>query len=229
MLMRKIIIITFIFCSALATRAQENVIGDFIIPNPKEELKMGRAKTTTPINSFNMGYQLLLPDALDNPVYHQPVLNFNGNIYNLKHDLSYMLYSDKNMLYGFGGSFEAGGLILYQPFDNLSFSLGASGVKYSMNGSSYNDFLFSASMTYRFNNWLKLHLYGQYSMNSQSNAFAGAYYLSPQNCYGAVLMIKVADKKKYSVDMNVGVERSYNPLNGKWEMNYRLGPEIRIK
>lgn len=69
----------------------------------------------------------------------------------------------------------------------------------------------------------------KYSMNSQRNAFAGGYYLSPQNCYGARLMFKVVDKKKYSVDMNVGAERSYNPLSKKWEMNYSLGPDIRLK
>ncbi len=68
-----------------------------------------------------------------------------------------------------------------------------------MNGALYNDYLFSASMTYRFNNWLKLYLYGQYSMNSQNNALSGGYYLSPQSSYGAAFMIKVVDRRKYSI------------------------------
>lgn len=228
MLMRKIII-AFIFCSTLSARAQENTGRDFIIPDPKEELKMKPAKPITPINQFTLDYNSLLPKIPVNTGYHQTDLDFNGNIYNLKHDFSYMLYSNRNTLHGFGDSYEAGGMILYQPFDKLTFSLGTSVAKYSMNGGLYNDYIFSASATYRFNNWLKLHLYGQYAMNSQNNALAGGYYLSPQNCYGAMLIIKVADKQKYSIDMNIGAERSYNPLKHKWEMNYKLGPDIRLK
>lgn len=223
----KKVIYAIILCSALSTRAQENVIGDFIVPDPKEKLKMGSANPIDPINQFELDYNLLSPIILANSESQQPNLGLNSNIF--KNRFSYILYRNKDILHGFGSNYEVGIFLLYQPFDNLTFSLGASGVKYSINGVSYNDYLFSASMTYRFNNWFKLHLYGQYSMNSQSNALSGGYYLSPKNCYGAVVMIKVADKRKYSIDMNMGIERSYNPLNNKWEMNYRLGPEIRLK
>lgn len=216
--MRRIIMTAFIFCNILSATAQENESREVIIPD-----------TIAPIHQFNSDNNSLLPKITVNYRFHQPNLNFNGNIYNMENNYSYMLYSNRNILHGFGGSYEAGGMILYKPFENLTFSLGASAANYSINGGSYNDFLFSASMTYRFNNWLRLHIYGQYSMNSQRNAFAGGYYLSPQNSYGAMLMFKVVDKKKYSVDINVGAERSYNPLSKKWEMNYRLGPDIRLK
>lgn len=227
--MRKIIITAFIFCSILSVAAQENASKGVIYPETKEELKMQLAKPIDPASKYNLDNNLLTPEILFNSRYIQPDLNFNSNVYDLENNYSYMLYSNNNILHGFGSSYESGGMILYRPFDNLTISFGASAVNYAINGGSYNDFLFSASATYRFNNWLKLQVYGQYSMNSQRNALAGGYYLSPQNCYGAVLMIKVVDKKKYSIDMNVGAEHLYNPLNKKWEMNYRLGPDIRLK
>lgn len=227
--MRKIVITTIVFCSILSVTAQENASRGIMNLDTHEELKMQLAKPMDPASKYNLNNNLLTPEMLFNSGYLQPDLNFNSNIYDLENNYSYMLYSNNNILHGFGGSYEIGGMILYRPFDNLTISLGASAVNYAINGGSYNDFLFNASATYRFNNWLKLQVYGQYSINSQRNAFAGGYYLSPQNCYGAMLMIKVIDKKKYSINMNVGAERQYNPLNKKWETNYRLGPDIRLK
>lgn len=227
--MRKIIITAFIFCNILSVTAQEYASRGGINTDTKEELNMNLVKPMDATSQYNLKNNLLTPEMLFNSGYLQPNLNFNNNIYDLENNYSYMLYSNSNILDGFGGSYEGGGMILYKPFDNLTISLGASAMKYSINGGSYNDFLFNASATYRFNNWLKLQVYGQYSINSQRNAFAGGYYLSPQNCYGAMLMIKVIDKKKYSINMNVGAERMYNPLNKKWETNYRLGPDIRLK
>lgn len=227
--MRNSIIIAFIFSSILSVAAQENASRGVMNLDTKEELKMQLAKPIDLASKYNLDNNLLTPEMLFNSGYLQPDLNFNSNTYDLENNYSYMLYSNNNILHGFGGSYEIGGMILYRPFDNLTISFGASAVKYAINGGSYNDFLFNASATYRFNNWLKLQVYGQYSMNSQRNALTGGYYLSPQNCYGAVLMIKVIDKKKYSINMNVGAERMYNPLNKKWEMNYMLGPDIRLK
>lgn len=227
--MKKIILLAFISCSILSVTAQEDMSFNHKVSNMREELNIESAKQIELKQRYKLEYNILTQQMLFNYRYRQPNLNFNGNIYNWENNYSYMLYRNSNILHGFGSSYEAGGMILYKPIDNLTFSFGASAVNYAINGVSYNDFLFNASATYRFNNWLKLHIYGQYSLNSQRNALAGGYYLSPQNCYGAVLMIKVVDKKKYSVDMNVGAERLYNPLNKKWEMNYRLGPDIRLK
>lgn len=118
----KKIIIAFILCSVLSAKAQESVSGDFIISDPKEELNINSAKQIAPINQSNLEYNLLSPSILFNSKYHQPNLNFNSNIYNLKNDFSYMLYSNRNVLHGFGDSYKAGGMRLYQPFDNLTFS-----------------------------------------------------------------------------------------------------------
>ena len=216
-----------LFC-VLSLKAQENLEGDFFLPSNKSELSIDVAKSALS-PQVDMDHSILYPNSFLKPSFSQPNVDFHGNIYDLKHNFSYLLYSNTNALHGFGNSYEAGGMLIYQPFDKLTFSLGASGAKYAMNGHSYSDYLFNGSMTYRFNHWLMLHLYGQCSLNSQSNALAGGYYLSPQTCYGAILMIKVMDEKKYSVDMNIGAERTFNPLNKQWEMNYRLGPEIRIK
>ncbi|NDV84838.1 hypothetical protein [Bacteroides sp. 51] len=226
--MRYITIVLLLFC-ILSAKAQEYVEGEFILPDDKSrELNIDRTQNglNTPIGTGFISYY---PNSLLTPSYKQSNIDFNGNIYDLKYNLSYLLYNNTNVLNGFGSSYEVGGMLVYHPFDKLTFSIGASGAKYTMNGNSYNDYLFNTSMTYRFNHWLKFHLYGQYSLNAQSNALAGGYYLSPQTSYGALLMIKVIDEKKYSVDMNIGAERTFNPLNKQWEMNYRLGPEIRIK
>lgn len=98
-----------------------------------------------------------------------------------------------------------------------------------MNGRIFNDLVFSASLIYKFNNWLKFYLYGQYSVNTYANSMAGGYGLSPLNSYGAGLIIGVANKKRYSIDLNVGVENAYNPLSGKWEIIYNCAPQITLK
>lgn len=226
LIMRNAILTIFLFC-AISVNAQENRIQDYIIPdNIVNLIPNAKESNRSPIQN-RIEYKHLLPKNMLVPNNYQ--LNLKKYAYRLKQNVSYMLYNNSDVLYGFGCSYEAGGLLIYQPFDKLTYSIGASTVKYSMNGSLYNDYLFNSSMTYQFNNRLKLYIYGQYSVNSQKNTLAGGYNLSPQNCYGAILMIKVLDSKKYSIDMNIGAERSYNPLNKNWEMNYRLGPDIRLK
>jgi len=223
----KYILLSVLFFCAHLLNAQETYDKEFILPDPKEEIPISENKPMSNAKS-DIDYSILYHQAV-NPSYYHLNVNSGGGVYDLKNNLSYMLYSNQNVLNGFGSSYEAGGMLIYQPFDKLTFSLGAGGAKYSMNGQSYTDYIFNAGMTYKFNHWLKLHLYGQHSLHSQKNALAGGYYLSPQSCYGAILIIKVMDEKKYSVDMNIGAERTFNPLNKQWEMNYRLGPEIRIK
>lgn len=120
--MKKVFFVVLL-CSALAARAQENVSRDFISLDPKAELKVESASIIAPTNSFKLDYNLLSPEFLVNPGSYQPNLDFKGKIYNLKSNFSYMLYSNKDMLHGFGGSLEAGGLFLYQPFDNLTSKL----------------------------------------------------------------------------------------------------------
>lgn len=149
--------------------------------------------------------------------------------YNLKGNFSYMLYSKNDIIKGIGGINEAGGMLIYHPNNKLALAIGVSGVKYSMNGRAYNDFLFIANLNYKLNNWLKFYLYGQYSLNTYANSMSSGYGLSPQNCYGAGLIIGIANKNRYSIDLNVGIENAYNPMSGKWELNYKCGPEITLK
>lgn len=226
--MKNIILIISLFCTILVN-AQENKRQDIIISDNTVNLIFNTKKLDIPPIQNRMEYKYLLSKNILTQNYYQSYLDANSSVSDLMQNFSYMLYNNRNVLCGFGNSYEGGGVFIYQPFDKLSFSIGASAMKYSMNGNLYSDFLFNSSISYQFNDWLKLYIYGQYSMNSQKNALYGGYNLSPQNCYGAILMINVLDNKKYSIDMNIGAERSYNPLNKNWEMNYRLGPDIRLK
>ena len=89
-----------------------------------------------------------------------------------------------------------------------------------------NDFGFSGSAAYRINNFLRIRAFGEYSVNGERNASQG--YLTPiypQSGYGMVLELKVTDW----LDLNGGLERSYDPTKMKWVTSPVFAPTIRIK
>lgn len=221
--MKNVAAIILLFFS-LSLSAQES-LNDFTILKEKYESSMNLIDLPIKIKSDSLSYY----DSKDNSFFNLDFQYNNSHAYNLKSNFSYLLYSNNDVLKGIGEINEAGGMFFYYPTDKLAFALGGSGIKYSMNGRIFNDLVFSASLIYKFNNWLKFYLYGQYSVNTYANSMAGGYGLSPLNSYGAGLIIGVANKKRYSIDLNVGVENAYNPLSGKWEIIYNCAPQITLK
>lgn len=85
---------------------------------------------------------------------------------------------------------------------------------------------YNASVSYRINPYMRLHAFGQYSGYGRSNSFHG--YMNPmypQSGYGMVLELKVTDW----LDLNGGLERSYDPTKMKWVTSPVFAPTIRIK
>ncbi len=85
---------------------------------------------------------------------------------------------------------------------------------------------YNASVSYRINPYMRLHAFGQYSGYGRSNSFHG--YMNPmypQSGYGMVLELKVTDW----LDLNGGMERSYDPTKMKWVTSPVFAPTIRIK
>lgn len=220
--MKNVITIIFLLF-ALSLSAQED-LNNFATQNKKFDVEMKSIDLPKNIESISIRSYDLKPASIMDLYFL-----YNSHIYDLKPNLSYMLYSNNNILKGIGGVNEAGGIFFYNPTNKLAFTFGGSAIKYSMNGRIYNDLVFSANLTYRVSNWLKLYLYGQYSLNAYANSMAGGYSLSPQNSYGAGAIIGIANKEKYSIDLNVGIESAHNPLNGKWELIYYCTPEITLK
>ncbi|MDD4377657.1 MAG: hypothetical protein PHH48_05925 [Eubacteriales bacterium] len=202
--------------------AQESTIVNFK-KNNKE-----KSKDIENLRIVSTDVKNSLPD-IDTPILNSEIIpqnSFNIASYN---KFSHTLYHNTNTLSGFGYSYEAGGTMYFYPSKDLKLSLSIGGTKYSINGLSFNDFFLDASLTFQLNSWLKLYLYGQYTFNSKENAFNGGFYLSPQCSYGTALLVKISDRKRYSVDLNLGVESTFNPLRNKWEFKYNLCPQIRIK
>jgi hypothetical protein len=88
------------------------------------------------------------------------------------------------------------------------------------------DIGYNASVSYRINPYMRLHAFGQYSGYGRSNSFHG--YMNPmypQSGYGMVLELKVTDW----LDLNGGLERSYDPTKMKWVTSPVFAPTIRIK
>lgn len=121
--------------------------------------------------------------------------------------LSYSL-NEYNYTYGIGNYRHGGIELIYKPIDKLTILMGGDVVNYNILHSRYNDILFNFNATYQFTDWMYLSVFGQYSVNSLSNARFGGYMLAPQSSYGAVLRFKTSEK----VDLNVGVERVFNSL-----------------
>lgn len=184
--MKNVLAIILLFF-ALSLSAQESLNG-FTVLNDKSYPSMNSIELPVKIKSDSLRYY----DSKDNSFF---VFPYKSHAYTLKSSFSYMLYSNNDVLKGIGGINEAGGMFFYHPTDKLALAFGGSGIKYSMNGRIFNDLVFSASLIYKFNNWLKFYLYGQYSVNTYANSMAGGYELSPLNSYGAGLIIGIANKK----------------------------------
>lgn len=140
---------------------------------------------------------------------------------------STLSYSLNGYDYNYGmGNYRQGGIeLIYKPLDKLTLSLGGYNVNYNILHSRYNDIVFNFNATYEFTDWMHLSVFGQYSANSLNNARFGGYMFTPQTSYGAVLKFKTSEK----VDLNVGVERIFNPLTKNWETQGILGPTIHLK
>lgn len=138
--------------------------------------------------------------------------------------LSYSL-NEYNYNYGIGNYRQGGVELIYKPLDKLTLSLDGYNVNYNILHSKYNDIVFNFNATYEFTDWMHLSVFGQYSVNSVNNTRFGGYMFAPQTSYGAVLKFKTSEK----VDLNVGVERVFNPLTKGWETQGILGPTIRLK
>ncbi|MFR9165107.1 MAG: hypothetical protein ACLVKO_02335 [Dysgonomonas sp.] len=140
---------------------------------------------------------------------------------------STLSYSLNGYDYNYGiGNYRQGGIeLIYKPLDKLTLSLGGYNVNYNILHGKYNDIVFNFNATYEFTDWMHLSVFGQYSVNSVNNARFGGYMFTPQTSYGAVLKFKTSEK----VDLNVGVERIFNPLTKNWETQGILGPTIHLK
>lgn len=142
----------------------------------------------------------------------------------LSYTLSYSL-NEYNYNYGIGNYRQGGIELFYKPSDRLTISMGGYTVNYNILHSRYNDILYNFNVTYGINDWMVLSLFGQHSVNSMNNADYGGYMFSPQPSYGATLKLKASE----IVDLNIGVERSFNSMTKQWESNGMFSRSIRLR
>ena len=153
------------------------------------------------------------------------------------------MYGNHTTYPAMGSIMQAGaGLTYYSPDGHWEISGGIYAAHYSMatpsaiskaknakrdapRGTQW-DIGYNASVAYRINPYMRLHAFGQYSGYGKSNSLHG--YMNPmypQSGYGMVLELKVTDW----LDINGGLERSYDPTKMKWRTSPILAPTIRIK
>lgn len=139
-------------------------------------------------------------------------------------NLSYSL-NEYNYNYGIGNYRQGGIELLYKPLNKLTISMGGYAINYNILHGRYNDIMFDFNATFEINDKMFLTLFGQHSVNSMHNAGYGGYMFSPQPSYGAKLKFKTSEK----VDLNIGVERSFNSMTKQWKSTGILAPSIRLR
>ncbi len=153
------------------------------------------------------------------------------------------MYGNHSTYPTMGSMMQAGaGITYYSPDGRWELSGGIYAANYSMptpsslSGAMYAkrdapigtqwDLGLNASIAYRINSYMRIYAFGQYSGYGKSNSFHG--YMNPmypQSRYGIVMQVKVTDW----LDLNGGMERSYDPTKMKWVTSPIFGPTFHIK
>lgn len=127
---------------------------------------------------------------------------------------AYMIQGTSNNYIGMGLRNSMGASYIYQPANRWNIAVGAEAVKYSNLRGNYNDFVFKASTSYDVTDWLKVDVFGQYSVNALRNQNSSMMYspFAPQSNYGGGLTLKLTD----DFGVRVGAVREFDVMKRKW-------------
>lgn len=186
----------------------------------------------------SMTFRISSPEFFDVPwptprlgTSFNPFINdYNrADLFRINHNSYLSTYSLYNTYPTMGTHIQAGAIYTYTPNERWELSGGVFSSKYTIPSFVHGakmDFGLSGSAAYRINDFLRIRVYGEYSINGERNATQG--YMTPmypQSSYGAVMEVRLNDH----VELHGGVERSYNPMKRKWETYPVFQPVIYWK
>lgn len=134
-------------------------------------------------------------------------------------------------LYGAGGysTFPTIGSIgnasfgITQSFGRLTVSGAISGYKYNLVGGAYNNFGFSGSASYKFNDRFSLNVFGSVQSNNRFYS-AAAMSVLPYSSYGASLTTRFSD----TFGAELGMQRTFDPFTNSWRNVPIIAPFFNI-
>lgn len=255
-MMKRILAGLIISMVTLTTFAQTEILNDSIRLSPSLRLDIRRParmdskgfvlpdptlppKPSLPqLKTENITLRISVPEYTPYP-WPAPRLGAEGNPFIHDYDLfnnlqvtdnSYIsTYSFRNTYPTMGTFIQAGATYTYRLSERWELSGGMYTTKYTMPSFEHGSRLdagFNASAAFRINDHLRIRAFGEYSINGEQNAGQGYLTpIAPQSGYGIVMEWKINNY----VEIQGGVERSYNPMKGKWETTPILQPVIHLK
>ncbi len=107
--------------------------------------------------------------------------------------------------------------------ERLTVSVGASGTKYHFDNQAWNDYSVFASARYRLSDHFALKAWGSYYFNPLYHSMGAMPYIGSSN-YGASLDMKMNE----TLGLELGAQRYYDPLSGRWITVPVIAPSINI-
>lgn len=122
------------------------------------------------------------------------------------------------------GTMGTGSLgFLAAPTDRLTIGMGASGVKYHMGRSAWNDFGLYLNGSYKLTDRLSVNAFGQYYFDKRFHTVAAMGYMQSV-VYGGTLDYKFSD----SFSMAVGAQRYYDAYTHTWKTVPIVAPTFKL-
>ncbi|MDO4510480.1 MAG: hypothetical protein Q4B68_01510 [Bacteroidales bacterium] len=109
------------------------------------------------------------------------------------------------------------------PTDRLTVAMGASGVKYHMGRSAWNDYGLYLNGSYRLSERLSVNAFGQYYFDQRYHSVAGMGYMQSA-VYGGSLNYEFSD----DFSLAVGAQRYFDPYTRTWKTVPILAPTFKL-
>lgn len=230
----KRIIFAYLFLQCVLLLNAQELTKDTVIPLPAlqhsiDSMLNSEKKISDNMNIATPAY--FTPYTISNFRYTVPIGYYNDYTRYWNDKVFFSIIGSSDVWTGITTINKAAFNLHYSNNNIFRIDIGTSLWKYDERGYSFNDVLFSAHASYLPVPWLTLGVYGQYSAFSERNFNKSRMPsilptpMIPYTSFGGYS--KVMFNSTFGVKGGIGMQ--FNPIIGKWETTYSIGPAIEFK